>query len=208
MKILFCLSLFLINFSVFANDNEADKILKKYIKAIGGKEQWENIKTIQMIYNEGNRGGNGVDWMKQISIARNVGYRASAMTLTSSGTGYFDNKSWRVLNPVNLDDFRVKNDTNTLTEQQKKKFKEMQKKLFQDSGGQIQDLDSNTTKVLKWQTELPWCLIDYAAKGYKAIYKGDAKLVNVVETAQIEITAPSGESIQCFLIKGQIYFSK
>lgn len=201
MKKILYLTFILINFHALASDNEADKIVKKYLKAIGGKEQWEQINTIRIIRHEEERHST-IDNTHQVAIKREVGFRVSGVINNLvSDLGYFNNQAWNVLNPPRLDIMRSKNDTNQVSEKNKDNFNQQVKKLFSEKGGQIQNLNLDEMKVYQWQTQLPWCFIDYEKKGYQLSYKGDAKIGEAIAVSQIEITSPSGAVLQCFFDK-------
>jgi hypothetical protein len=198
MKKILYLTFILINFHALASDNEADKIVRKYLKAIGGKEQWEQINTIRIIRHEEERHST-IDNTHQVAIKREVGFRVSGVVNNVvSDLGYFNNQAWRVLNPPPLDFMRSKSDTTDILE---KSNNQHLKKLFSESGGQIQNLNAEEMKVYQWQTQLPWCFIDYEKKGYQLSYKGDAKIGEAIAVSQIEITSPSGAVLQCFFDK-------
>ncbi len=201
MKKILYLTFILINFHALASDNEADKIVKKYLKAIGGKEQWEQINTIRIIRHEEERHST-IDNTHQVAIKREVGFRVSGYkNAFETDYAYFNNQGWSVLNPPRLENVRSQNDTTDILEKNKDNVNQYLKNIFSKNGGQIQNLNAEDMKVYQWQTQLPWCFIDYEKKGYQLSYKGDAKIGEAIAVSQIEITSPSGAVLQCFFDK-------
>ena len=201
MKKILYLTFILINFHAFASDNEADKIVKKYIKSIGGKEQWEQINTIRIIRHEEERHST-MDNTHQVAIKREVGFRVSGyQNAFETDYAYFNNQGWRVLNPPRFENMRSKHDTTEVLEKTKDNVNQQLKNIFSKNGGQIHNLDAEEMQVYQWQTQLPWCFIDYEKKGYQLSYKGDAKIGEVIEVSRVEIISPSGAVLQCFFDK-------
>jgi hypothetical protein len=105
MKKLLIITLLFSHFSSFALDDGSDKIIKKYLKAIGGAKEWEGVKTIKTTMHEENR--HLGEYFYITSILRDKGYRQehtlnTEIKVLQGGTpsvkGYFNEIAWDVFN--------------------------------------------------------------------------------------------------------------
>lgn len=200
MKKILILSLLFAHFSTFAFDDGSDKIIKKYLKAIGGAKEWEAIKTIKTtLQKEDKYLGESIT---TISILRDKGYkREKVYEFSNDGTKTFqggtpsvyawynDEIAWSVANfSVNVGDKKADSTLNLIQKQY--------------GFNQVIDIsnDKHWIQSLKWQTQMPWCFIDYETKGYKTIYRGDSK-ISVDEVSEIEMISPQSDTIHYFFRK-------
>jgi len=88
MKKNLILTLLFVHFSTFAFDDGSDKIIKKYLKAIGGVKEWEAIKTIKTTLQKDDKYlGESIT---TISILRDKGYkREKVYEFSNDGTKTF-----------------------------------------------------------------------------------------------------------------------
>jgi hypothetical protein len=197
MKKLLIITLLFSNFPSFSFDDGSDKIIKKYLKAIGGAKEWEAVNTIKIAMHEDNKTLGEIFTI--ISILREKGYRKErsyTMELkyfrggTPSADGYFNEVAWSVINlPFSQVEDKKKDST----------IKANHKKW---GFNQVKDLSNDKLWIqpLKWQTQMPWCFIDYEPKGYKTTYKGDSK-ISVDEVSEIEMISPTGDTASYFFNK-------
>ncbi len=173
MKKLLIITLLFSHFSSLATDDGSDKIIKKYLKAIGGAKEWERIKTIKIAMHDDKKDLG--EYFTTISILRDKGYRKE-QTLhselkhfqggTPSVDGYFDELAWTVSN------ISISNIENNMQDSL------LKAKLKKMGRNQVKDLSNDKLWIqpIKWQTQMPWCFIDFETKGYKVTYKGDSKI--------------------------------
>jgi hypothetical protein len=219
MKKIIIITLLFSNFSTFSFDDGSDKIIKKYLKAIGGAKEWDAVKTMQIIRHQDSKYN---DFLEKVSILRDKGIRHERMMGTGSPnvSGYYNGKCWAVINPQDfslkikaetidslvLDKFQIKKDSlgfiniNTST-RSCKKYKDG---VFED-GTQIRDIPEGhnpffSLHFFKWQTQMPWNFLDYEASGYKAIYKGDSK-ISIDDVSEIEMISKTGDTTKYFFDK-------
>ncbi len=219
MKKLLIITLLFSHFSSFAFDDGSDKIIKKYLKAIGGAKEWEGIKTLQIVRHQDSKYN---DFLEKVSILRDKGIRHESMMTTGSPnvSGYHNGKCWAVINPQDfslkikaetidslvLDKFQIRKDSlgfiNIKTST--RSCKKYTDGVFED-GTQIRDISEGHNQFFslhffKWQTQMPWNFLDYEANGYKATYKGDSK-ISIDEVSEIEMISKTGDTVQYFFDK-------
>ena len=190
MKKLLIIAFLFSHFSSFAFDDGSDKIIKKYLKAIGGAKEWEGIKTLQITrhINE-----SAFDVIGKISIMRNKGYRAEKSVGVGSPNiqGFYNDKGWVVLNQAIIPGINKIDST-------------VYKSVFGNQLKRIDDVDDNKpyTKnhFFKWQTQMPWCFINYENNGYRVSYKGDLK-ISVDDVSEIEMISSTGDTARYFFDK-------
>jgi hypothetical protein len=209
MKKLLIITLLFSHFSTFAFDDGSDKIIKKYLKAIGGAKEWEGIKTLQIVRHED---GKTEDYLEKISILRNKGIRNESIFSSGSPNlnAYYENKCWAVMNPrkirlksidsLNID-FQMKKDSSIT----KINVKNNNQTIYSNKVGQIVDIKDGQNHLFyfpffKLQIQIPWNFLDYEAKGLKAFYKGDSK-ISVDEVAEIEMVSNTGDTTRYFFDK-------
>ena len=219
MKKLLIIAFLLSHFSSFSFDDGSDKIIKKYLKAIGGAKEWEGIKTLQIIRHQDNKHN---DFLEKVSILRDKGVRQERMMGTGSPnvSGYCNGKCWAVINPQDfslkikvetidslvLDKFQIKKDSlgfiniNTST----RSCKKYTDGVFED-GTQIRDIPEGhnqffSSHYFKWQTQMPWNFLDYESNGYKVTYKGDSK-ISIDVVSEIEMISKTGDTAKYFFDK-------
>ena len=197
MKKLLIITFIFSHFSSFAIDDASDKIIKKYLKAIGGAKEWEGIKTIKIAMHDDKKDLG--EYFITISILRDKGYRKertlhSELNHFQGGTpsvdGYFNELAWMVSNISISQVEDIKRDST---------FKAKFKKLGYN---QVKDMSSNKFWIqpIKWTIQMPWCFINYESNGYKATYKGDAK-ISFDEISEIEMISPKGDTASYFFNK-------
>ena len=195
MKKLLIITLLFSHFSSFSFDDGSDKIIKKYLKAIGGAKEWEAVKTLQIVRHEDDKSWAKSHLLNKISILRDKGYRHEVILGTGSPTvvGFYDDKGWIVSNMFMMSSITGNEKSDSI----------MQTKLKINKKDQIRDLDNSgiyKTHILKWQTQMPWNFINYETKGYKTIYKGDSK-ISVDEVSEIAMISLTGDTISYFFNK-------
>lgn len=206
MKKLLIITLLFSHFSTFAFDEGSDKIIKKYLKAIGGAKEWEKVNTMKIIMEE-NRSYSEI--ITTNLIIRNKGFRQESVYNFKNETGkdiqggtpsvhawYNDETAWSVAN-ISFQISDIKKDSVL-----KARNKEWGFNQVIDKKG-----DKNWTRFLKWQTQIPWCFIDYETKGYKTIYKGDTK-ISIDEVSEIEMISPTGDTTNYFFDKKKAFLLK
>ena len=204
MKKLLIITLLFTHFSSFSFDDGSDKIIRKYLKAIGGAKEWEKVKTIKIVMKDEEKILG--EYFTTISILRDKGYRKERTFHTESkhiqgGTpsvdGYLKELAWTVSN-ISIGQI---ND--------KKRDSTFKAKLKKSGYNQVRDLSNDKLWIqpIKWTTQMPWCFIDYDTKGYKATYKGDSK-ISFDEVSEIEMISPTGDSASYFFIKKSGFFLK
>ena len=222
MKKLLIITLLFSHFSSFAFDDGSDKIIKKYLKAIGGAKEWEGIKTLQIVRHLDSE--NAHYDLQKISILRDKGFRNEIIINqgTPSVIGYYQNSSWRAINPVSysISDKKTKQDSAfNLSYSPNKKLTDSLKDggnyINLSTNGKRKNLNVNVKQIdnysggynkkshlnfLKWQTQMPWNFIDYEAKGYKATYKGDSK-ISIDEVSEIEMISSANDTVSYFFSK-------
>lgn len=195
MKKLLIITLLFSHFSSFVFDEGSNKIIKKYLKAIGGAKEWERIETLQIIRHEEDKSWAKSHLLNKISILRDKGYRHEVIIGTGSPTvvGFYDDKGWIVSNMFM---------TSSIIDNYKHDSI-MQIKLKINKQDQIRDLDNSgiyKTHILKRQTQIPWNFINCEAKGYKTVYKGDSK-ISIDEVSEIEMISNTGDTTTYFFNK-------
>jgi hypothetical protein len=208
MKKLLIITLLLSHFSTFAFDDGSDKIIKKYLKAIGGAKEWDAVKTLQIIRHEDNNTEN----LEKISILRDRGIRSESMFSSGSPNlnAFYENKCWAVINPqkikfksvdsLNVEFQKGKDSTNA-----KINIGNSKQIIYSNKVGQIVDIKDGQNHLFyfpffKLQIQIPWNFLDYEAKGLKAFYKGDSK-ISVDEVAKIEMVSNTGDTTRYFFDK-------
>jgi hypothetical protein len=199
MKKLLTITFLCLQFSSFAFDEGSDKIIKKYLKAIGGAKEWEKINSMKIVM-EGDRSYSEI--ITTISILRDKGYKQETVYNFKNETGkdiqggtpsvyawYNDETAWSVAN-LSLTVGDVKKDSTI-----KVKHKEWGLNQIIDKAN-----DKNWIRPLRWQTQIPWCFIDYETKGYTTTYKGDTK-ISVDGVSEIEMISPTGDTTSYFFDK-------
>jgi hypothetical protein len=193
MKKLLIITLLFSHFSSFSFDDGSDKIIKKYLKAIGGAKEWEEVKSLQIVRHEEDKSWSKSNLLNKISILRDKGYRHEVIIGTGSPTviGYFDEKGWIARNIQSFHNINENLDSIVRT------------KIKNEIPNKILDLDNNSiykTHILKLQTQMPWNFIDYEAKGYKTTYKGESK--NSIDyVSEIEVISSTGDTTNYFFNK-------
>lgn len=219
MKKLLIITFLLSNFSSFAFDDGSDKIIKKYLKAIGGAKEWEGIRTLQIVRHLDNE--NAYYDLQKISILRDKGFRNEIIINqgTPSVIGYFNNSSWRAINPVSfsISDKEIRPDSaiNLKLSSNKKltdSLKDGSNYINLSTNGKRKNLNINVKQIdsysggfnkkshlnfLRWQTQMPWNFIDYEGKGYKATYKGDST-ISIDEVSEIEMISSKGDTVSYY----------
>jgi hypothetical protein len=195
MKKLLIITLLFSHFSIFAFDDGSDKIIKKYLKAIGGAKEWEGIKTLQIVRHEEDKSWAKSNLLNKISILRDKGYRHEVILGTGSPTivGFYDDKGWIASNMFMMGSVTGNEKLDSI----------MQVKFKINKKDQIRDLDNGgiyKTHILKWQTQMPWNFIDYESKGYKTNYKGDSK-ISIDDVSEIEMISSTGDTTNYFFNK-------
>ena len=193
MKKLLIITFLFSNFQSFSSDEGSDKIIKKYLKAIGGAKEWEAVKTIKTIRHEERNAL--YDAISTISILRDKGYRKEF--IYSGGTpsvfGFYDNKGWLAVSnfkmtktPLILEssDTLFKMKDSIFIEEKTHDIKKVKRK-------QIDDIADNNNPYyqyhfFKWQIQMPWNFTDYETKGYKVTYKGDSK-ISIDDVSELEM---------------------
>jgi hypothetical protein len=204
MRKLLIITLLFSHFSSFSSDDGSDKIIRKYLKAIGGAKEWEGVKTIKTTMHEENR--HLGEYFYVTSILRDKGYRQeqtlnTEIKVLQGGTpsvkGYFNDTAWNVFNvPIQgIED--AKKDSIV-----KAKMKGFGMNQVKDNSH-----DKALIQTLKWETQMPWNFIDYEAKGYKATYKGDSK-ISFDEVSEIEMISPMGDTASFFFHKKSSFLLK
>ena len=183
MKKLLIITLLFSNFLSFAFDDASDKIIKKYLKAIGGAKEWEGIKTLLIVRHQDSKYN---DFIEKVSILRDKGVRQESMYSTGSPnvSAYYDGKCWAAINPQN---FSLKIKANELDSMIRDKFQIRKDSLnyinvktsprsckiidgtFED-GSQIRNIQdghnqSFSFNFFKLQIQIPWNFLDYDANG-------------------------------------------
>jgi hypothetical protein len=208
MKKLLIITLLFSNFSSFAFDDGSDKIIKKYLKAIGGAKEWEAVKTLQIIRHE----DNNIEYLEKISILRNKGIRNESMFSSGSSNlnAYYEDKCWAVRNPQKIKlksgdslnvSFQMKKDSSKAVINGGKSERE----IYSNRGGQIIDIKDGENHLFyfhffKMQIQIPWNFLDYEAKGLKATYKGDSK-ISIDDVSEIEMITKTGDTTKYFFDK-------
>ena len=222
MKKLLIITLLFSNFSSFAFDDASDKIIKKYLKAIGGAKEWEGVKTLQFVRHLDSE--NAFYDLQKISILRDKGFRNEIIINqgTPSVIGYYENNSWRAVNPVSysIADKKTKQDSAfNLSYSPNKKLTDSLKDganyFSLSTNGKRKNININTKQIdnypggynrkshlsfLKWQTQMPWNFINYQTKGYEVLYKGDSK-ISIDEVSDIEMISSTGDTANYFFSK-------
>jgi hypothetical protein len=173
MKKLLIITLLFSHISSFAFDDGSDKIIKKYLKAIGGAKEWEGIKTIKIVRHIDEN--SSITHMDNISIVKEKAFKQEY--IVESGTPNimcaYEDKGWYVTNSVlGTGKFNAK----------------------------VDNLSEKAFKLYKWLSQYPWCFIDYEEKGYKLSYKGDVK-ISVDNTSEIEMISSAGDTTHYFFDK-------
>jgi hypothetical protein len=185
-KILFSIFFLLImNFTSFAIDKEADKIIEKYLKAIGGRKNWEKINTIKFITHL--KGMESHTIFKNKEIVKDKGIRIE--DVFEQGTAWvsgFNNKEgWRVTNGLpNLCLARPSVDT-TKTWSKSVSAKEVM--IATKTEVQITTIPDSIYQAYKFNSSMPWLLMDYQKKGYTALFKGKSYLEGML-VSEIELS--------------------
>jgi hypothetical protein len=173
MKKLLIITLLFSHISSFAFDDGSDKIIKKYLKAIGGAKEWEGVNTLKIVRHIDER--SSYVHMDNISIVKEKAYKQEY--IINQGTPTIvcvsENSGWYVSND-NMGSGSFEN-----------KIKPLPEKSF---------------KLYKWLSQYPWCFIDYEAKGYKLSYKRDVK-ISVDNTSEIEMISSTGDTTHYFFDK-------
>jgi hypothetical protein len=209
MKKLLIITLLSSQFATFATDDGSDKIIKKYLKAIGGAKEWEGIKTLQIIRHEDNKSN---EYLEKISILRNKGIRNESMFSSGSPNlnAYYENKCWAVMNPQKIRlksvdslnvEFQMEKDSNNI----KINISNNKQTIYSNKVGQIVDIKDGQNHLFyfhffKLQIQIPWNFLDYEANGYKATYKRDSK-ISIDEVSEIEMISQTGDTAQYFFDK-------
>jgi hypothetical protein len=204
MKKLLIITLLFSHFSTFAFDDGSDKIIKKYLKAIGGAKEWEAVKTIKTMMHEESRDLG--EYFYITSILRHKGYRQehtlnTEIKVLQGGTpsvkGYFNETAWRVFNVP----------TKEIADSKKDSIFKVKMKAF--GMNQVTDMshEKELIQTFKWEIQMPWCFIDYQTKGYKATYKGDSK-ISFDEVSEIEMISPTGDTASFFFHKKSSFLLK
>jgi hypothetical protein len=209
MKKLLIITLLLSHFSTSAFDDGSDKIIKKYLKAIGGAKEWEAVKTLQIIRHQDNKHN---DYLEKVSILRDKGIRQESMMTTGSPnvSGYYNGQGWSVLNPHTVE-FKLGDSLNVSFQMKKDSSKTVinggrhKREIYSSRGEQIKDVKDGQNQFFpshffKWQTQMPWNFIDYVANGYKVTYKGDSK-ISIDKVAEIEMVSNTGDTTRYFFDK-------
>jgi hypothetical protein len=199
MKKLLIITLLFSYFSSFSFDDGSDKIIRKYLKAIGGAKEWEGIKTLQIVRHEEDKSWAKSHLLNKISILQDKGYRHEVVIGTGSPTvvGFYDDKGWIAANMFMMSSVTGNNKLDSI----------MQTKLKINKQDQIRNLGNDDTynsvyrpNFLKWKIQIPWNFLDYEAKGLKATYKGDSK-ISIDEVSEIEMISNTGDTAQYFFDK-------
>lgn len=200
MKKLLIITFLFSHFSSFSFDDGSDKIIKKYLKAIGGAKEWEAVKTLQIVrhINE-----TAFDVIGKISIIRDKGYRIEKHKGSGSPSirGYYNDKGWIVINRAVIEGFEKGGDSTVY------------KSVYSNELKKIDDVDDNKNQhylknhFFKWQTQMPWCFIDFEKNGYQAIYKGDSK-ISVDDVLEIEMISFAGDTARYFFDKRTSFLLK
>ena len=207
MKKLLIITFLFSNFQSFSSDEGSDKIIKKYLKAIGGAKEWEAVKTIKTIRHEERNAL--YDAISTISILRDKGYRKEF--IYSGGTpsvfGFYNNKGWLAVSnfkmtktPLILEssDILFKMKDSIFIEEKTHDIKKVKRK-------QIDDIADNNNPYyqyhfFKWQIQMPWNFTDYETKGYKVTYKGDSK-ISIDDVSELEMISNTGDTTRYFFDK-------
>jgi hypothetical protein len=216
MKKILITTLLFSHFSILATDDGSDKIIKKYLKAIGGAKEWEKIKTLQIIRHQDNK---DYELLEQVSILRERGIRyESISTGTPNITSFFEGKCWSVINPQKIElKSRDTLDIGLL-------FKNDSSNVYVQTNGskcdarlglgrrQIADIEDGINHYFhfhffNWQIQMPWNFLDYEAKGYKAVYKGDSKM-SIDDVSEVEMVSNTGDTARYFFDKRTSLLSK
>ena len=209
MKKLLIITFLFSHFSSFSFDDGSSKIIKKYLKAIGGAKEWEAVKTLQIIRHED---GKSEDYLEKISILRNKGIRNESMFSSGSPNlnAYYQNQCWAVMNPrkirlksvdsLNID-FQMKKDSSIT----KIDVRNNNKTIYSNKFGQIVDIKDGQNHLFyfhffKLQIQIPWNFLDYEANGLKATYKGDSK-ISIDDVSEIEMITKTGDTTRYFFDK-------
>jgi hypothetical protein len=228
MKKLLIITLLFSNFSTFAFDDGSDKIIKKYLKAIGGAKEWDAVNTLKIVRHIDER--SFADFTEVIYVLKNVGYREEHLFIVGSPAlkGYYNNEAWGVSNPFLV--LNGNNESDSTNLKNNKTYQKKQVRLNENNGleislkkldydtvsfknikfkpkDQIRNIYNNEMILLKWKTQMPWNFIDYEAKGYKATYKGDSK-ISVDEVAEIEMVSETGDTTNYFFDKKRFILLK
>ncbi len=218
MKKLIIITLLFSNFSSFSFDDGSAKIIKKYLKAIGGAKEWEAVKTIKTVRHIDEK--SSFDFTEVIFILKNTGYRAEHLVIVGSPIlkGYYNNEAWGVSNPIGI--WNSKNSSDSISLKNNKSYQKKEVLFNHDNGmeisfkknsydtvsfknvkinqkNQIRDIDNKEAQFLRWQTQTPWNFINYETNGYRAIYKGDSK-ISVDEVSEVEMISNKGDTIRYF----------
>jgi hypothetical protein len=199
MKKLLIITLLFSHFSSFAFDDGSDKIIKKYLKAIGGAKEWEAVKTLQIVRHEEDKSWSKSHLFNKISILRDKGYRQEVIIGTGSPTiiGFYEDKGWIASNMFMTSSITGNYKLDSI----------MQTKLKINKQDQIRDLGDDDTynsvyrpNFLKWQVQMLWNFLDYEAKEYKINYKGDSK-ISIDDVSEMEMISNTGDTSHYFFDK-------
>lgn len=196
MKKLLIFTLLFSNFSSFALDDGSDKIIKKYLKAIGGAKEWEAVKTLQIVRHEEDKSWAKSHLLNKISIMRDKGYRHEVIIGTGTPTvvGFYEEKGWIARNIPSFHNFHNIDE---------KRDSIIQTKIKNENPNKIIDLDDSgiyKTHILKLHTQMPWNFLNYEANGCKATYKGDSK-ISIDEVSEIDMISLTGDTATYFFNK-------
>jgi hypothetical protein len=158
---------FCLNTSSFALDEEGDKIIKKYFKAIGGIKNWEKIRTLKIVKHL-KQSNDELTILFNTEIVRDKGMRIESTVNQGSPSviGINNSEGWRVLNGFGF------------------MSKEQMLKAM-GTKSQIAAMPDSLFREYKFISGMPWNLIKYKEKGYRVGFKNtgyvDGEAVNEVE---------------------------
>lgn len=175
------------NSKTYAFDKEADRIIKKYLKVIGGVKNWKKITSIRII--------------KNADYSRDIWYNITYIY----GKGmrveeHAFNASTPSIVCVNQEGgWKAQNSFLSLSKEDVLKLMGVKE--------QISTMSSNEYQKMKTLSLLPWIFIDYEQHGITATYKGSIK-TDLGDFNEIELKDKDDLIISCFFSVRDNYLSK
>lgn len=176
--------------SSFATDTHADSLINKYIKAIGGVENWEKIKTIRILKHSNFSTDNLLLW-SNTELVRDKGMQIASYINEGVPTikAINNEEGWKIVNGHR--------DMNTKEE------------ILWHSGqsSQISTLPDSTYQELKFISSIPWKLFDVAKHNIRLSYKGTIEINDEV-FEQLDVKMKGMKAISCFFSTKDAYLEK
>jgi hypothetical protein len=194
------------NTSSFAVDKDADKIIEKYLKAIGGKKNWEKIKTIRavshlemIVVNDDHNIWYNTEYV------RNEGMRIESYVNhhgIPSLFGVNNLEAWRVVNIDKKNPFAIGTKPVFLT-------KDIKNNKDSSTYDRIHTLKDDVFKPFKFLAIIPWSLLDYKERGFTAILKGKKNIwKDQLFAFEIELRAINGITATYYILENSYYLEK